>query len=213
MNTTEDAVSMSDQNHEADKPKGRGTMLALLLVTGLPFMLAMYLFYNPQVLDGIGTKNRGQLVQPTIAMPPMQLQTLDGRTFDTERLKGNWSLLMLAASDCDANCQQNLFHLRQIRRAMGEGRYHVQRLMLLTDTRNTTGLAKQLEPFEGTEVLTGPADARAQLLKSLAVNGPADEGRIYTIDPQGRLVLSYPANPPWKDVMKDLQQLVKVVQL
>ena len=51
------------------------------------------------------------------------------------------------------------------------------------------------------------------MLQMLAVNGDVSEGRIYIIDPQGQLILSYPENPPWKDVIKDLQHLVKIVQM
>lgn len=209
----EDAVSMSENLQRAELNKGRRTMWALLIVTGLPFMLALYLFYNPQVLDGFGTNNRGQLVQPTVDLPALKMQTLDGRTFDLASAQGNWSLLLLAGSSCGDGCMQNLFHLRQIRLAMGEDRYRVRRLMLLTDGGETAGLAQRLEPFEGTQVLVGPGDTREKMLGLLAVNGDATEGRVYTIDPQGRLILSYQPNPPWKDVLKDLQHLIRVVQL
>ena len=213
MNTTQDAVSMSENLQGKELKKGRRTMWALLLVTGLPFLAALYLFYNPQVLDGFGTKNRGQLVQPTVVLPSVKMQTLDGGTYDSASMQGNWSLLLLAGSSCNDNCMQNLFHLRQTRLAMGENRYRVQRLMLLTDEGNTSGLAKKLESFQGTHVLVGPAEARDSLIRSLAVNGEAAEGRIYTIDPQGRLILSYDSNPPWEDVLKDLKYLIRVVQL
>jgi len=213
MNTTEDAVSMSENLQGKELKQGRRTLLALLIVTGLPFALALYLFYNPQVLDGFGTKNRGDLVQPTVVLPSARMQTLDGRTFDTASLQGNWSLLLLADSSCGESCMQNLFHLRQVRLATGENRYRVQRLLLLTDDGDRSGLAEQLEPFKGTQVLTGPAEARKALLDSLAVNGEAVEGRIYTVDPQRRLILSYEPNPPWEDVLKDLKYLTRVVQL
>lgn len=204
---------MPGAGQEGDKKRSRIALLALLAVTGLPFLLAMVFFYNPQLLQGIGTKNHGDLVQPTRSIPRMQLQTLDGHSFDTATMRDNWSLLMLAGSDCDTDCTQNLYHLRQIRLAMGEDRYRVLRLMLLTDDRQVGGLEKAIEPFAGTRVLTGPSAEREHLLGLLGVNGAPDGGRVYLIDPQGRLVLSYPPNPPWKDVLKDLQHLLKVVQL
>lgn len=204
---------MSENLQGTELKKGRRTMWALLIVTGLPFMLALYLFYNPQVLDGFGTKNRGQLVQPTVNLPALKMQMLNGRTFDWASAQGNWSLLLLAGSRCGDSCMRNLFHLRQIRLTMGEDRYRVRRLMLLTNEGDTTELAKQLEPFEGTQVLVGPGDVREKMLALLAVNGDATEGRIYIIDPQGRLILSYQPNPPWKDVLKDLQHLIRVVHL
>lgn len=212
-NTTASNASLSNTSGAEQGRRSRVVLLALLAVTGLPFLLALAFFYNPQWLQGIGTNNHGELVQPTRSIPPLRLQTHDGRRFDTASMHGNWSLLMLAGSDCAADCTRNLYHLRQIRLAMGEDRYRVLRLMLLTDGRGGDGLETVLEPFAGTRVLTGPTADRTQLIDLLAVNGPPANGRVYLVDPEGRLVLSYPPNPPWKDVLKDLQRLLKVVQL
>ena len=61
--------------------------------------------------------------------------------------------------------------------------------------------------------MVGPAAARDQLLALLRVDEVPLSGRIFIVDPQGKLILAYPPNPPWKDVLKDLEQLLKVVQL
>lgn len=201
-------------NAESGQSTGRGHFWALMAVTGLPFILAMVLFYNPDLMPDMGGGiNKGQLVQPTRAMPDTTFETLDGKGFSTEKLKDQWTLLMVAGSDCDETCQRNLFFLRQIRLAMGEDRYRINRLMLVLDNNSLDGLAGKLEPFEGTKVIIGPESERARLKEILAIDSVALEGRIYTIDPQGRLVLGYLPNPAWKDVLKDLQHLLKIVQL
>ena len=203
------------QDNTLDKPArkgGNGPFWALLVVTGLPFIAALTMIYNPDLID-LNTGNRGQLVQPTRTVQPMHLETLDGGVLDTATLKDHWTLVMVGDTRCEAACQKNLFHLRQIRLAVGEDRYRVQRVMVLSDEGDSTTLRGVLESFAGTQVVTGPESERARLLELLRVDDQPLDGRVYTIDPQGELILAYDANPPWKDVLKDLQQLLKVVQL
>jgi cytochrome oxidase Cu insertion factor (SCO1/SenC/PrrC family) len=197
----------------SEKKPSMAPFWGLVIVTGLPFILALYLFLHPEMLEVLGTKNHGQLIQPTRDLPALHLQTLDGRGLDLASLKGNWTLLMVADGKCGEACQQNLYYLRQIRRAMGENRTRVERLMVLDDDTPGADLQTTLKPFEGTRVVVGPAAARDQLLALLRVDEVPLSGRIFIVDPQGKLILAYPPNPPWKDVLKDLEQLLKVVQL
>ena len=197
----------------SEKKPSLAPFWGLLIVTGLPFLLALYLFLHPEMLEILGTKNHGQLIQPTRDLPALQVQTLDGRGLDLASLKGNWTLLMVADGECGEACQKNLYYLRQIRRAMGENRTRVERLMVLNDGRPGADLQTKLNPFEGTRVIVGPDAAREQLLARLRVDGLPLNERMFIVDPQGKLILAYPPNPPWKDVLKDLEHLLKVVQL
>jgi len=197
----------------AEKKNSNGPFYVLLAITGLPFILALYFFYNPHLVSHLSTGNNGTLINPPVVVPAMQLNTIDGKTFDTKQLKDNWTLLMVASSQCDEKCIQNLFFLRQIRLAMGEDRSKIQRVMMLTDTEHTAALNKKLETYEGTITITGPKKDRAKLIKLLQVDETPLANRVFLVDPQGNLMMSYPANPPWKDVLKDLQHLLKIVQM
>ena len=128
----------------SEKKPSMAPFWGLVIVTGLPFILALYLFLHPEMLEVLGTKNHGQLIQPTRDLPALHLQTLDGRGLDLASLKGNWTLLMVADGKCGEACQQNLYYLRQIRRAMGENRTRVERLMVLDD--DTPGADLQTTP-------------------------------------------------------------------
>ncbi len=192
---------------------GRGVLWALLAVTGLPFLAALYLFLNPQLLEGLGSTSHGRIVQPVRPLPELKLQTLDGRGLDLGSLRGSWVLLAVGDSRCGEPCTRNLFYLRQIRRAMGEDRFRVQRVMVLAEGRVADDLAARLRPYEGTRVLTGPDAARARLLDTLRVDAQPLTGRVYIVDPNGNLALAYPPYPEWKDVLDDLQHLLKAVKL
>lgn len=187
----------------------------LLVITGLPFLAAWIVFFNPSLMDHFSTSNRGELVTPVRPLPSLQLETLSGAPFDTKELEGNWTLVSVTDSQCDDNCQTNLYHMRQVRLAMGEDRKRVLRILVLTDPDKVTAgeLEQQVAPFEGTVVVTGPADARGKLLAALDADGTPLRDRIFMIDPLGSLMMTYPPVPEPKDLLKDLERLIKVVQL
>lgn len=186
----------------------------LLAITGLPFLAAWVVYFNPSLLGDFSTSNRGMLVTPTRPVPELRLETLDGAGFDTASLRGNWTMLAVADSRCDQGCETNLYDMRQIRLAMGDERKRIQRVLLLTDTDAIDRLSEHLAPFEGTVVVTGPAGARARLLALLDTGDdvPASD-RVFLIDTLGNLMMAYPPVPPAKDVLKDLERLLKVVRL
>ena len=187
----------------------------LLAVTGLPFIAAWIIFFNPSLMDRFSTSNHGALVTPVRPLPALEFETLTGASLPTKHLEGNWTLLSVTGSRCDENCETNLFHMRQIRLAMGEDRKRVLRVLLIEDPDNLARaeLEAQLEPFEGTAVITGPREAREQLLATLDTDGTPAKDRIFLIDPLGSLMMTYPPVPEPKNVLKDLERLIQVVQL
>lgn len=198
---------------EQSQSRSNTTLWVLIAVTILPFTAAWIVHLNPSLLGDMKTSNRGELVTPPRPLPALEWETLNGEALSSSDLEGNWTMLTVAGSACDETCELNLYHLRQIRLAMGEDRKRVLRILLLQDTDNLDQLASKLAPFEGTIVLTGSQEARGQLLDVVspdATGGAAD--RIFLIDPQGRLMMAYPPKPDAKDVVKDLQRLLRVVQ-
>lgn len=201
---------MNDANRPSNRP-----FWILLAVTGLPFIAAWILFFNPSLMDRFSTSNHGTLVTPVRTLPALEFETLTGASLPTKHLEGNWTLLSVTGSRCDENCRTNLFHMRQIRLAMGEDRKRVLRVLVIDDPENLvrTEWEEQLEPFEGTAVITGPKEAREQLLATLDTDGMPAQDRIFLIDPLGSLMMTYPPVPEPKDVLKDLERLIQVVQL
>ena len=120
---------------------------ALLAITALPFVAAWIVYFNPSLLGDFRTTNRGSLVTPARPVPALALETLDGAGLDTGDLRTHWTLLTVADSACGRDCETNLYHLRQIRLAMGEERDRVLRILLLNDTDEAATLAGRLEPY------------------------------------------------------------------
>lgn len=198
---------------EQTQSRSNTTLWVLIIVTILPFTAAWVVHLNPSLLGSMKTSNRGELVIPPRPLPDTTWETLGGKSLTNTDLEGNWTIVTVADSACDETCELNLYHMRQIRLAMGEDRKRILRLLLLKDADNLGQLGPKLAPFAGTVVITGTDDARGQFLNALSPGKPASASdRMYLIDPQGLLMMAYPPKPEAKDVLKDLQRLLKVVQ-
>lgn len=186
----------------------------LIAVTVLPFIGAWIVFLNPSLMEDMKTTNRGELVEPPRPFPALSFETLDGQGFDSSNLTGHWSLLSVADADCGQGCQTNLYHMRQIRLAMGEERRRIHRIMVLNGNSGAEGLAEKLGPYEGTTVITGPTEERDRVMQLLQLDdGVPTTDRLFLIDPLGNLMMAYPQAPEAKDVLKDLERLIQVVRL
>jgi hypothetical protein len=97
-----------------------------------------------------------------------------------------------------------LIELRQIRLALGESRYVVERLAVLVGD----GATEPGGPLAGTEVTRASSDRAAQL-EAFFGPGPDIWDRVYIVDPFGNLMMRYAAEAPAKDVLKDMERLLK----
>lgn len=177
-----------------------------LLVAGVFVVpvLAAYLAYfgwRPA-----GHTNYGDLIQ----VAPLQQTagtTPDGTPFDLAELQGNWVMVRVGPSLCDAACVQQLYLMRQIRLTQGKDQSRIERLWVLTDN-GPVDLAV-LQEYPGLHVWR-PAHG------DFAGQFPAADdqaGHIYMIDPLGNLMLRFPAQPDPKRIMKDLKLLLKASQI
>ena len=85
---------------------GRLKMLLLLLVCMSPVVASYFTYYviRPQG----GTRNHGELIQPTRDLPQAQAMDLQGVSVPLASLKGQWLIVAVAGGACDEACQKNL---------------------------------------------------------------------------------------------------------
>ena len=62
--------------------------------------------------------------------------------------------------------------------------------------------------FEGMRVAQTDQGGMERLLAALG-SGPDALGRVYLLDPQGRLAMRYAADAPPDDTLKDMERLLK----
>ncbi len=195
---------MSDSTAAAPK-RSRWPLLAIVVVFAAPILTAWFFYFNPEYLPTTRS-NRGELITPLVKIDADSgLVNPDGSPFDLSSLSGRWTLVSLNGAPCGDSCRQRLADLRQIRLALGETRFSVERLQILTGAADTTALARN---FEGMHIVLAQGSVEDKLLSALG-EGAAALDRTYILDPMGNLMMRYAADAPAKDTLKDMERLLK----
>ena len=188
-------------------PEGRRSrrpLWAMIAIFALPVVAAWFYYFNPELLPATRV-NRGELMEPVRPWPSdLRLTNPDGSPFDAAAFRDRWTLLTVSQAPCGADCEHRLADLRQIRLALGESRYLVERMALLAGD----GSVALAEGLAGTRLARADA-ASAPSLQALFGPGPDIWDRVYIVDPFGNLMMRYAAAAPPKDVLKDMERLLK----
>ncbi len=168
--------------------KARLTLLALALVCVLP-VAASYLAYY--VWPPEGQVNYGELIEPTPL--PAALAAA------APAVEGRWTLVYASSGACDAACRRALYYMRQVRTAQAEQMDRVERLWLRAGG----------EPV-------APADQDGLVVAAVdddALTALPATARILLMDPRGKLMMRFPAEPDPKRMIRDLSRLLKYSRL
>lgn len=193
--------------------RNRLTLVSIALVVALPAVLSFLLYTSGWRPSSSG--NYGELVEPPRAIKNLEFQTLDGNRLRVSDLSKRWAFVYFVADGCGAACEHSLYKMRQVRLTQGENAKRLQRV-LVVDNVAVEELRTQLREYPGMVVITGPRENVRTLFEEFALptgtpfDGP---GRIYLLDPAGRLMMSYPADADPSGMRKDLKRLLKVSQI
>lgn len=188
---------------------GRVRMLLVMLVCAAP-VIASYLSYF--VIKPEGRSNYGSLIAPTRSMPALDLThalaTVDGKTLASASLKGQWLLLVVAPSSCDAACEKRLYMQRQLREMLGREKDRLDKIWLVTDAGVIAPpLAAAMSSAPATQVLRADRAALAAWLQPEP--GHALEDHLYLVDPMGEWMMRMPAQADPVRVKRDLERLLR----
>nr|WP_229223802.1 redoxin domain-containing protein [Duganella sp. sic0402] len=187
-------------------------MLAVLAVCAAPLIASYFTYYV--IKPKGGQTNYGALIDPrAYPIPAMASTTLDGKPARLEDYKGKWIMLKVGPSDCAADCQDQLFAMRQLRTMQGKEADRIERVWLITDDQPLETMLLRVN--DGTHMLRAPA---AVLEKWLPLEGGAADRaseHMYLIDPLGNLMMRFPKGAVSSDVEKvkrvhkDIAKLLK----
>lgn len=167
--------------------RGRWKMLAVLLVCAAPVIASYFTYY---VIRPEGRRNFGELIDPQRPLPALPATALDGKTAPLSALRGQWLLVSVAGSACDAACERHLYLQRQLRESLGKEKERLDWVWLVTDT---APLRPALRPALGQAAVLR-VDA-AQLAQWLApAQGQQLQDHLYLVDPIGNWMLRFPAS-------------------
>lgn len=195
------------QAAQTQTPKAPGKPWKLFLVLAVcaaPMVLSYFFYY---VVKPEGRTNYGSLLDPRHhPLPVLQSRELGSQKLrELAELKGKWVLLVSAGGACEQRCQTNLYHLRQVRTALGKEMQRVERVWFITDQVHP--IDPVLQQFAGTHMWrTEPA----RLSQWLPVEpGSKFDEHIYLLDPLGNLMMRFPKEADPAKVKKDLSKLLK----
>lgn len=181
---------------------GRWKMFAILLVCAAP-VIASYLTYY--VIRPEGRRNYGELVTSQPTLPAIDAIDAQGRTVPLASLQGQWLLVSVADSACDAACEKHLYLQRQLRETLGREKDRLDWVWLRT---GGTELREPLrEATAAATVLHVDAAALAQWLKP--AEGRRLEDHLYVVDPQGHWMMRFPADIDAARAKRDLDRLLR----
>jgi cytochrome oxidase Cu insertion factor (SCO1/SenC/PrrC family) len=176
-------------------------LLVALMMTPVAASYLLYYFWQPE-----GRANYGRLIEPR-ELPDPSLELADGKPFRLSQLRGKWLIAMWDSAGCDANCDNKLLYMRQLRLTQGKNADRVERVWLLSDDSNPS--AETAARYEGTWIVKARGTG---LIDVFSTQGTARD-HIYLIDPLGNLMLRFPRNPDPKLMIKDLSRLLKASQM
>lgn len=180
----------------------RADRIKLLLLMALFAAPALVAWIARDVWRPSGMNNYGELVEPR-APRIAGLVDVAGSPADLGALRGHWVLLTVVGGDCDEACREEIHLGRQVRIAQGREQGRVARAVVGVSVRQMDVPGAD-EP--DLKIYAAPGEA----LSAWTGGGPA---RTYVMDPLGRVMLRFPADPEGKGMVRDLRQLLKASKI
>lgn len=174
----------------------------LLIAAGFAAPIAAsYLAYHwtrPQP-----SANYGELLLPPAPITSQGFDDAEGRPWRFDELRGRWILVASDSGRCPAACLEKLATVRQVQLALGRNASRVARVYVVDDLEKPD--PAMAAEFPGMVVLRTPVH--------LPPGAANDRAHIYLVDPQGNVMMRWPAAPDRKRMLKDLERLLKASRI
>jgi hypothetical protein len=169
-------------------------------------VVASYLTYF--VIKPQTRSNYGDLIVPTRSLPELKLTRLDGTPVPSQSLRGQWLLVAVGPSSCNADCDKRLFMQRQFREMLGRERDRLDKIWLITDEAPLAPALRQI--IEATPAVTAlRADPQALARWLAPAPGQNVQDHLYVVDPMGEWMMRLPVQPDPGKVKRDLERLLR----
>jgi protein SCO1 len=168
---------------------------------------------------------RGTLYDPALPAPEIELIRDNGSSFRLSELRGNIVLLFFGYTSCPDVCPTTLSELRKVNEELGSAAERVRVVYVTVDPERDTpektqkyvsifnpsfiGLSGSQDVLEPVWKDYGVYREVAQVSSSAAGYLVNHTARVYVIDRDGKLRLSYSYGTPTEDIVHDLKILFK----
>lgn len=191
-----------------DPRRGQRLMLLISACFVVPVLVAAVLV---RVWQPTGHGAHGELLDPAQPIPAAAFRKVEGFSTVEELIDHHWTLLYWLNGDCGEGCEKSLYHMRQVRLALGKDASRVQ-TMLAMGTSPSEQLQNWLseEHSDTLQTLAEP-ELPTFLSESFATEDPT--GWIYLVDPLGNLLMRYAPDSDPGGMLDDLKHLLKQLRL
>ena len=177
--------------------------LPLIMIFLIPFGgmgLAAWMYYSGQFIPD-NRSHQGNLLWPPTPVAEFQWHSTNGELFVAQELEEQWGLAIVPDGKCQSVCQEVLFNTRQTHIALGRRAERLSRYLVLSAPASS-GLNQLLEnEHPELETLQGRVPALN--------DSKEDKVKIFVIDPLGNVMLWYNQEHTGKQILKDLEKLLK----
>jgi protein SCO1/2 len=196
-----------------------------LLWAGLAVVILLGLASAGVMLTQKAATLRGSEITPAQPAPEINLKDQNGRPFQLSALRGKVVLLYFGYTSCPDVCPTTLADLRQVRSMLGDKGQDVQVVFITVDPDRDTpdrlqsyvsafdpsflglgGSLSDLEPVYQSYGVYREIDKSGDSAGGYSVTHTA---RVYLIDPQGNLRLTYSFGTLPEDIAHDIRVLLK----
>lgn len=218
MSNSSNTVSTGQAELPAIDPavrrRSRIKLISIFAIFAVPLLLAsIYLHFVRANGGSLGITSRGELIAPAVPLSEFTLVAGE-EEFTLDSIRGIWTMLYIPEGECLDACEQNLYHMRQVRLALNHRMDRVQRAVIMSSDKQIS--AALLAEHPGLIAATGSVEAQAVLSSQVyqAQQGmDALQDAIYLIDPFGNLMLRFPADLKPNSMLKDIKHLLKVSRI
>jgi cytochrome oxidase Cu insertion factor (SCO1/SenC/PrrC family) len=163
------------------------------------------------LLARLGTTNFGEFVVPAVSMTDLNLKTGDGRPWVFSEQKIKWRLIIPGAGKCIDECRELLHTTRQVHISLGKYSRRFERVYIALDDEIDSETERYMEEHPYLTVVHGKQDELEQLLE--ATNAPLfmEDAplRAYLVDQEGLIMMSYTLANAGKELIEDIEHLMK----
>lgn len=180
-------------------------MLAVLAALFLlPLLLSFWMYYGTSWRP-TSHVNHGELITPARPLPTTKLPILMGAPRSGTLFHRNWSIVYIGSGQCDDNCRNALYVMRQTRLALNTEMTRVDRVFLVT--ANCCDHAFLAREHGGMVVVDASAPEASTLLQTFPAGR---ENSLFIVDPLGNLMMRFDTHEDAKGLLQDLQKLLRL---
>jgi hypothetical protein len=199
-------------SEQTDNSRSKTKLIFLILMFLLPVAGSWYLvFFTDHARDGMGGggAEHGSLIQPPRQLENASLLKVNADSTEQASLYGKWSMLFFVDGPCGAECEENLYRLRQIRLATGREMKRLQRIAIIDESESSQFSDNLSESYPG-QLYVSKEDLGGDFLQQFQGLELDDKAAIFLIDTRGFLMMRYPGDTDPSGIIRDLSRLLRI---